>query len=82
MEEGIERAYTKDSQRLAQLNVLKFELDQLIVPLDSNQMTDRIDFYQKLEKVVTYNLGFAIQKNAGTLNEGTRRMVSTVKEIG
>jgi len=45
-------------------------------------MTDRIDFYQKLEKVVTYNLGFAIQKNAGTLNEGTRRMVSTVKEIG
>ena len=49
-------------ERDQQQKVLQYELDTIGKPFDIIEITERVDFYQKLQKVITFNLQFELRK--------------------
>ena len=64
------------------MKVLQYELSKISKPLNTTEITERIDSYQKLAKVIQFNLAFEIQKSSPQLSQGVRCMQMTTTQIG
>ena len=56
---------TKGEQNL---QILVYELSKISKPLNTAEITERIDWYQKLAKVIQFNLAFEIQRSSPYLS--------------
>lgn len=64
------------------LKVLQYELSKIKKPISSTFVTERIDQYQKLQKVISFNLAFEIQRSSPSLSKGVRCMQMTARQLG
>lgn len=64
------------------MHILQYELSKIGRPLNGSEITERIDWYQKLSKVIQFNLAFEIQRSAPQIGRGVRYMSKAVGELG
>ena len=79
----LEKFNRSDMSEMEQnLHILQYELSKIGRPLNGSEITERIDWYQKLSKVIQFNLAFEIQRSAPQIGRGVRYMSKAVGELG
>ena len=69
------------SERDQQQKVLQYELDTIGKPFDIIEITERVDFYQKLQKVITFNLQFELRKGTAFMQHGSQSIGLAVPQL-
>ena len=60
---------------------MQFELDTITKPFDIIEITERVDFYQKLQKVISFNLQFELRKGTTFMQYGSQSIGLAVPQL-